>query len=97
MSDTETATYPHVREWQRPLVEQYGRLFNNTGGNDPLGLLNDLQNPGTDDRPNRLASVNVVRFTLAVAVQTQVNLLHRLVEEGLLTTHANPANEKASQ
>jgi hypothetical protein len=74
--------YPHVRDWQRNIVAAYGDLLNNTGGNDPLDLLNDLQRPGTDERPNRLMSVNVVRFSLALGVSCQVSLLRTLIEKG---------------
>ena len=74
--------FPDVRPRQREIVERYGDLFTNTGGNDPLDLLQDLQRPGTDDRPNRLASSNVVRFTLAVAAQAQAALLARLEDLG---------------
>lgn len=77
-------TPPHVREWQEAIVQKYGHLLSNTGGNDPLELLSDFQRPSTDERPNRLMSTNVVRFTLAVAVESQVGLLAKLEREGLL-------------
>lgn len=83
---TDVEKYPHVRPWQFPVVEKYEGLLVNTGGNDALDLLNDMQRPGTDTRPNRLMSTNVVRFTLAVAVQSQVQLLHLMDEKGMLTT-----------
>lgn len=76
--------FPHVYAWQLTLLEKYGHLLTNTGGNDPADLLNDLQRPGTDERPNRLMSSNIVRFTLAVGVASQVSLLSALEKGGLL-------------
>lgn len=74
MTDT-----PDVYPWQRDILSRYpADLWNNTGGNDPAELLQDLQRRGTDERPNRLMSVNVVRFTLAVAVAAQVSLIAEL-------------------
>lgn len=60
------------------IIAAYGHLLTNTGGNDPAELLDDLA------KDRRMASTNVVRFTLAVAVQSQVDLLKRLHREGLL-------------
>lgn len=83
--DTTTDKYPDVTDSQKDICARFGHLLTNTGGNDPVDLLQDMQRPGTDARPNRLASTNVVRFTLAVGVQSQVWLLQRLEREGLLT------------
>jgi hypothetical protein len=77
--------YPYVMAWIFPIVKEYEELFNNTGGNDPLDLLNDFLNPGTDERPNRLMTVNVVRWTLAMAVYSQVILLRKLQDEAELS------------
>lgn len=77
--------HPDVTPRQVELCERYGKLLTNTGGNDPLDLLQDLQWPGRDGRPNYIAATNVVRFTLAVAVQAQVNLLGRLEQQGMLS------------
>lgn len=70
--------WPLVRDWQHDVLEQYGDLLNNTGGNDPRDLLEDFL---VDER---MASANVVRFTLAVAVGSQVQLLAALMEAGLI-------------
>lgn len=72
--------YPHVKTDEREMVERFGHLLNNTGGNDPLDLLNDFNRPS----PNNLMAVNIVRFTLAMGVHTQVGLLRRLINEGLI-------------
>ena len=60
------------------VVEKYGHLLNNTGGNDPIDLLRDLN---TNDR---LLTVNMPVAILAIAVQSQLGLLIRLEKEGLL-------------
>ena len=59
-------------------IETYGHLLNNTGGNPPAELLEDLR----DDE--RMFSTNIMRYLLAVAVQSQLTLLIRLRNEGLL-------------
>lgn len=89
MIDTEK--YPHVHDWQWPLIEMYGDLLNNTGGNLSEDLLNDLQRPSTNERPNRLASTNIVRFTLAAEVQSQLVLLHCLREKRFLLPRVRKA------
>jgi hypothetical protein len=71
--------HPAVSAWQRDLVSRYGEHLNNTGGNDPLDLLNDLATK------KNLASTNIIVFTLAVSVSSQVSLLRALDEAGLLT------------
>jgi len=79
--------YPHVATqapWAFKVVDHYGSKLNNTGGNDPLDLLNDYLNPGTNDRPNRLMTTNIVRFTLASMVWSQVQLLQLLLADGTL-------------
>lgn len=80
--DYRPALFPHVHAWQWPLLYKFGERLHNTGGNPPEELLNELQNPGTPDRPNRLASTNEVRFLLACCVSAQVNLLSDLIERG---------------
>ena len=72
--------HPYVTDRERELVEKYGDLLNNTGGNDPLDLLNDFNKP----QPNNLMAVNVVRFVLAMAVHSQIVLLGTLEREGRL-------------
>lgn len=84
-SAPEVDPFPDVHEWQRELVARYGQLLTNTGGNDPLDLLQDLQRPGTDDQPNRLMTTNVVRFLLAASINAQLSLLARLERDGLVT------------
>ena len=76
--------FPHVPEWCFPVVDRFGSLLNNTGGNDPLDLLNDFLRRGTEDRPNRLMTTNVVRWSLAMGVYCQVILLRDLVDKGFL-------------
>lgn len=83
-----TEKYEHVSAAQQRIVALYGHLFTNTGGNDPCDLLNDMQRPSTDERPNYMASTNIVRFILAVGVQSQVALLAHLEREGWLDTKA---------
>lgn len=76
MSD-DAKKYPHVYDWQRPIVEEHGEQLVNTGGNDPLELLDDLQ--GGDKNMMR---TNIVRYVLAEAVSSQVSLLRRLEPKG---------------
>lgn len=86
MTDTKNLTekYPHVSAQQLRIIDLYGSLFTNTGGSEPAALLNDMQRPSTDERPNYMASTNIVRFTLAVGVQSQVALIARLEIAGAL-------------
>ena len=65
------------------VIEEFGELFNNTGGNPPAELLEDLEND------ERMFSTNIVRYLLAVAVQSQVTLILRLKAEGLLIDNQN--------
>jgi len=60
-------------------MEPYRDLINNTGGNPVEDLMNDLRNN------RRLLHSNVVRWSLAMAVSGQVNLLYALHEGGHLT------------
>lgn len=62
----------------KEIVEKYGHLLTNTGGNDPLELVGDL------DTDKYMMQTNVVRFVLATAVLSQISLLKRMHEEGLL-------------
>lgn len=66
--------HPHVSEADRLIVERFGDRLTNTGGNDPLDLLEDLANP----RNTNLVAVNLPRFCLAMAVSAQVSLLRVL-------------------
>lgn len=61
------------------VIEKFGHLLNNTGGNDPLALLNRYH---TDDN---LMKTNIFVFTMATAVDAQVTLLRRLMKEGILS------------
>lgn len=72
--------YPHVAAWQFGIIAKYGDLLVETGGNDPRDLLNDFQKPS----PNNLMAVNIVRFTLAMGVRTQVAVIQKLQDAGLL-------------
>lgn len=53
-------------------IETYGKFLNNTGGNPPAELLEDLR----DD--TRMFSTNIVRYLLAFAVKAQVDLIRTL-------------------
>ncbi len=88
-----TTTYDHVTPDQLKIIEAYRDHLFNTGGNDPADLLNDMQRPSTPERANHMASTNIVRFTLAVGVQSQVALLRRLEREGILV---RPSPTKAT-
>ncbi len=72
--------FPHVFPWQIPLCIKYKDLLRNTGGNDPLELANDLQNPDN----TWFSQSNFPRFVLAVGVTSQLGLLFMLRQEGLL-------------
>lgn len=51
------------------LATKYGELLVNTGGNDPVELVADL------DLDKHMMTTNVVRFVLAVGVQSQLLVL----------------------
>lgn len=53
------------------LAAKYGDLLVNTGGNDPLELVADL------DLDKNMMTTNVVRFVLAVGVQSQLLVLSK--------------------
>lgn len=57
----EPFTFVHPKDIA--LIEKYREHFHSTGGSDPADLLNDLY--GKDER---MASTNIVRFTLAVSI-----------------------------
>lgn len=80
------STHTPLPDWKMEILETYGPLLTNTGGNDPRELLEDLQ-PYEDGRPNRLMSTNVVRFVLAIGIEAQVSLIKVLQEEGMLLTN----------
>ncbi len=80
MPEIEGGKFPYVQEWQLKVIDEYEDLLRDTGGNDPRGLLNDFQKP----QPNNLMKVNIVRFTLAMGIHTQVALLRVLEREELL-------------
>ncbi len=75
--------YPSLYDWQVPILEKYGHLLNNTGGNPPAELINELQG----QKGARLMQVNIVRYLLAFGVSTQVSLLHDLLKQDLLHEH----------
>lgn len=68
--------FPDVAEWQHDLIDKYGTLLNNTGGNDPRDLLQRFH-----DEP-RMASTNIVLYLLACSVRSQLRLLLVLEERG---------------
>ena len=61
-------------------IDTYGKFLNNTGGNPPTELLENLRDN------ERMAATNIVRYVLAVAVQSQLTLILRLQAEGVLLT-----------
>lgn len=71
--------FPDVPDWQHDLIDRYGALLINTGGNDPRDMMQRLANE------ERMASTNIVMFTLCVAVKTQLDLLALMDEKGMLT------------
>lgn len=78
------AQFPDVYEWQWALLGKYGDLLTNTGGNEPADLLQRMQTPGKEPNGNRLASTNIVVFTLAVGIASQLSLLRSLERAGLI-------------
>lgn len=78
MAEAITDPYPDVPIWKRELAARFGEQLVNTGGNDPLELMQDL----VSDK--RMMSTNVVRFLLATAVESQIGLLRRLEQAGWL-------------
>ncbi|WP_394941189.1 hypothetical protein [Psychromicrobium sp. YIM B11713] len=62
------------------ILENFGHLLTNAGGNEPAELLRRLN---TDDN---LVTTNLPVFTMAVAVQAQVHLLKELIETGRLSS-----------
>jgi hypothetical protein len=75
--------YLDLPQWKVDVARRYADLLRNTGGNDPVELMTCMRSRA-DGQPNRLASTNIVRFTLAVAVDSQVELLAMLEEKGFL-------------
>lgn len=70
------------------ILEAYGEHLANTGGNEPAELLLDMQ-PFKDGRPNHLMQTNIVRFVLAVGIESQVLLLARLIRSGIIPAPTN--------
>lgn len=70
----------YVTTRERELCGKYGHLLTNTGGNDPLELLDDLNDPTYKN----FASTNLPRFVLAASVSAQIGLLMRLERDGRL-------------
>lgn len=92
--DNDKNEFPDVYPWQLEIIERYGDMLHNTGGNDPRDLLQRYQRPDTPGRPNRLASTNVVVFTLAVGVAGQIALLSNLERKGRLGVRPGDLVEK---
>ena len=67
-----------LSDQQARLIDQFGDILVNTGGNDPRDLISDL---ATD---KNMMSTNIVRFILAAGVSSQVALLERMEKEALL-------------
>lgn len=63
------------------LIARYGTFLVNTGGNDPAGLLHRLATE------KHLAATNIVVFTMATAVRSQLQLLAKLHDASLLPDH----------
>ena len=60
------------------ILNNYGSLLNNTGGNDPAELLLDFYNH------EHMFSTNIVRYLLAIGINAQVYLIKTLIREELL-------------
>ena len=60
------------------ILNNYGSLLNNTGGNPPVELLEDFYND------EHMFATNIVRYLLATAVLAQVTLIKTLIREELL-------------
>lgn len=70
------------RNWTMPKwMEPYRDLIGNTGGNSIEEMMNDDSSP----------AINLPRAVLAVAVKSQVGLLHTLRERGMLAEIIKPA------
>lgn len=61
------------------VIEKFGHLLNNTGGNEPRELLHRYRT--TDN----LAQTNIFVFTLGVSVTSQLTLLRTLLKEGIIS------------
>lgn len=68
-------SFPHVTPRQHDIISRNAHRLNNTGGNDPLDLLNDFNRPN-----NRDLQVNIARYLLGFAMLSQVTLLQQLDE-----------------
>ena len=67
--------------WVMPdWMEKYRHLINNTGGNSIEDLINDIE--GTN------AQNNLIRATIIVAVESQVNLLYALHQHNHLDSES---------
>ena len=60
------------------ILNNYGSLLNNTGGNPPAELLEDFYHH------ENMFATNIVRYVLAMAVYAQVALIKTLIREELL-------------
>ena len=72
--------FEHVSDVDKIVIDHYREFFNNTGGNDPVELLDDLQS----EHGANMMQTNVVRYLLAFAVHSQTILIKRLMREGRL-------------
>ena len=71
--DAETRRkYNTVEDGEWEVLEEFGEMLANTGGNDPADLIHRLRTE------KHLMVTNVVVFTLATAVMSQVDLIQRL-------------------
>ena len=77
-ADTAAKKYPHTTETQRRIVATYGEHLNNTGGNDPLDLLERIATQ------ERLLSTNLPVAILAMSVSSQITLLATLEKAGAI-------------
>jgi hypothetical protein len=72
--------YPYVQPQRAAIAREFSEFLENTGGNDPVELMNDLGDP----KNKSMASTNIVRFLLATSVQAQATLLMRLRRKELI-------------
>ena len=69
---TEYDAYPNVPHWQQDVVRRWGACLNNTGGNDPIELLERFYSE------KYLLSTNMPVYLLAFGVHVQSLLLRHL-------------------
>jgi hypothetical protein len=75
--------FPNLYDWQIPILQKWGHLLNNTGGNAPADLLNQIQSQKGAD----LLQTNLPVYLLAFGVHTQIQVIHTLQSRGIIHEH----------